>query len=212
MVIKVAFYKAEGDWINRIVRWWTKSRYSHAELIMPDGLTWIGISPFKGSLLRAKEKRYFRDMDEEEQNDIQHNERLNVFILRRIGIDDMCNLFRRVNRQKPLNAQEHRQARITPFSEFVRSIANQEIITDPEKPTEKQAAGLFLNFVFSNSDNIDKRSHEEMVAQLCLKRDRDGDLKKKELDKYYEEKHAILHFRISVIEGGQQQQWDGRFF
>jgi len=63
MIIKVAFYKAEGDWINRIVRWWTKSNYSHAELIMPDGLTWIGISPFKGSLLRAKEKRYFSTLE-----------------------------------------------------------------------------------------------------------------------------------------------------
>ena len=63
MVIKVAFYKADGDWINRIVRWWTKSRYSHAELVMPDGLTWIGISPFKGSLLRAKEKKYFSSLE-----------------------------------------------------------------------------------------------------------------------------------------------------
>ena len=42
----MAFYKAKGSWINAVVRWWTKSVYSHAELIMPDGINWIGISPF----------------------------------------------------------------------------------------------------------------------------------------------------------------------
>ena len=59
MIIKVAFYKAQGDYVNKIVRWWTKSKYSHAELIMPDNLTWIGISPFKGSTLKAKQKKIF---------------------------------------------------------------------------------------------------------------------------------------------------------
>jgi hypothetical protein len=44
--IKVAFYKAKGTWVNSIVRWWTESIYSHAELIMPDDINWIGISPF----------------------------------------------------------------------------------------------------------------------------------------------------------------------
>lgn len=63
MIIKVAFYKANGDYINKIVRWWTKSKYSHAELILPDGLTWIGISPFKGSVLRAKEKKYYSSLE-----------------------------------------------------------------------------------------------------------------------------------------------------
>jgi hypothetical protein len=62
-MIKVAFYKANGDYINKIVRWWTKSKYSHAELILPDGLTWIGISPFKGSVLRAKEKKYYSNLE-----------------------------------------------------------------------------------------------------------------------------------------------------
>jgi hypothetical protein len=53
MKIKVAFYCGKGTWINRIVRWWTNSKYSHAELIMPDDITWIGISPFKKSVLCA---------------------------------------------------------------------------------------------------------------------------------------------------------------
>jgi len=53
MNIKVAFYRGHGNTVNRIVRWWTKSPYSHAELIMPDGVTWIGISP-KGSRLTSR--------------------------------------------------------------------------------------------------------------------------------------------------------------
>ena len=32
--------------MNATVRWWTNSIYSHAELVLPDDITWIGISPF----------------------------------------------------------------------------------------------------------------------------------------------------------------------
>ena len=46
MKLKIAFYKGKGNFINAIVRWWTNSIYSHAELILPDDATWIGISPF----------------------------------------------------------------------------------------------------------------------------------------------------------------------
>ena len=55
MKIKVAFYCGKGSWVNKIIRWWTKSPYSHAELIMPDNKTWIGISPFKTSRLDVHE-------------------------------------------------------------------------------------------------------------------------------------------------------------
>ena len=53
MEIKVAFYKGSGDLFNKFVRWWTKSPYSHAELILPDGITWIRIAPFSSSKLCA---------------------------------------------------------------------------------------------------------------------------------------------------------------
>lgn len=53
MEIKIAFFRGRGGFVNKVVRWWTKSEYSHAELIMPDGITWIGISPFKTSRLQA---------------------------------------------------------------------------------------------------------------------------------------------------------------
>ena len=54
MKIKIAFFRGAGGFINKVVRAWTKSDYSHAELVMPDGLTWIGISPFKTSKLQAR--------------------------------------------------------------------------------------------------------------------------------------------------------------
>ena len=56
MKIKIAFYKGEWEFVNRIVRWWTKSPYSHAELVLSDGATWIGISPFLKSEVSARKK------------------------------------------------------------------------------------------------------------------------------------------------------------
>ena len=50
MDIWIALYKGQGTFINKIVRKWTNSSYSHAELILDDKQTWIGISPF----LKAK--------------------------------------------------------------------------------------------------------------------------------------------------------------
>ena len=56
MKIKVAFYKGKGDFVNAIVRWWTNSVYSHAELVLADNVTWIGISPFVKSKIDKKIK------------------------------------------------------------------------------------------------------------------------------------------------------------
>jgi len=56
MQIKIAFYKGGGDWRNSVIRWWTKSIYSHAELILPDDYTWVSISPRLNSKVEAKVK------------------------------------------------------------------------------------------------------------------------------------------------------------
>lgn len=56
MKIKIAFYKGEGNFINKIVRWWTKSIYSHAELVLSDNVTWMGISPFLKSKVASRHK------------------------------------------------------------------------------------------------------------------------------------------------------------
>jgi len=61
--IKVAFYKGQGNFINKIVRWWTKSGYSHAELILPDGITWLGISPFLKSKVASRKKLIIEHSD-----------------------------------------------------------------------------------------------------------------------------------------------------
>ena len=60
MKIKVAFYKGKGDFVNTVVRWWTNSVYSHAELVLPNNVTWIGISPF---LTSTVESRFHLDCD-----------------------------------------------------------------------------------------------------------------------------------------------------
>tara|TARA_R100000008_G_C3563423_1_gene157601 strand:+ start:401 stop:907 length:507 start_codon:yes stop_codon:yes gene_type:complete len=56
MKIQIAFYKGKGNWLNRLICWWTKSRYSHAELVLPDNKHWIGISPFLSSKVESRIK------------------------------------------------------------------------------------------------------------------------------------------------------------
>ena len=62
MNIWIALYKGNGNIINSIVRRWTKSQYSHAELILDDKKTWIGISPFiKSQVTDRKDVDYNPD-------------------------------------------------------------------------------------------------------------------------------------------------------
>lgn len=53
--VRVAFYRGSRDeWNHRFIRWWTKSDFSHAELVLPGGETWVSISPFIFSRVSAK--------------------------------------------------------------------------------------------------------------------------------------------------------------
>ena len=62
MNIWIGLYKGKGNLINSIVRRWTKSQYSHAELILNDRSTWIGISPFiKSKVTDRKDVEYNED-------------------------------------------------------------------------------------------------------------------------------------------------------
>jgi hypothetical protein len=54
--IQIAFYKGGAGWIHKTIRWWTKSPHSHAELILPDGKTWVSISPFLTSRVAPRIK------------------------------------------------------------------------------------------------------------------------------------------------------------
>ena len=63
MKITIAFYKGHGDILNKIVRWWTNSKYSHAELILDDCETWISISPKLLSKIEASKKFFASPAD-----------------------------------------------------------------------------------------------------------------------------------------------------
>jgi len=52
-MIQIAFYKGEGTYIDRLIRWGTNTPYSHVELIGPDGKGWSA-SPREG-IVRKKE-------------------------------------------------------------------------------------------------------------------------------------------------------------
>ena len=56
--MKVAFYKAEGNWQDKLIRLWTRGKYSHCEIV--DGNVWYSSSPRDGGV-RAK---YMDDWDE----------------------------------------------------------------------------------------------------------------------------------------------------
>jgi len=45
MNIKIAFYKGHGRLRDRFIRLWTRSPYSHVELVLPDNKGWMGIYP-----------------------------------------------------------------------------------------------------------------------------------------------------------------------
>ena len=51
-MIRLALYKAPGDTYDRLIRAWTRSLYSHCELVLPDG-RFVTSSPRDGGV-RAK--------------------------------------------------------------------------------------------------------------------------------------------------------------
>lgn len=59
--MQVAFYKGKGKLFNYAIRWWTKSQYSHCEVIMDSGLS-IGSSFMDGGV-RPKAIDYTKHPD-----------------------------------------------------------------------------------------------------------------------------------------------------
>lgn len=51
-LIHLALYKGKGTLFNRLIRLWTRSQYSHCELVMPSG-QWLSASAMDGGV-RAK--------------------------------------------------------------------------------------------------------------------------------------------------------------
>lgn len=53
--IRIAFFKGNlREWHHRFIRWWSKSPYSHAEIVLDDGETWVSISPFLYTRVAAR--------------------------------------------------------------------------------------------------------------------------------------------------------------
>ena len=77
MKIWIAFFKGKGAFINKIVRSWTKSPYSHAELILNDSETWLSISPFMKSQVSSRKNLLYNpaewDFVEIEVTEEQHD-------------------------------------------------------------------------------------------------------------------------------------------
>ena len=65
MRAKIGFYKGGNNWYDKVVMWWTKSPYTHAELVMPDGRTWISIRPheddFPTQLLKKEKTKFMKE-------------------------------------------------------------------------------------------------------------------------------------------------------
>lgn len=124
----------------------------------------------------------FSDFTEEEQEDIKYVEKVEVITLRRISIMEVCDLFRHLNTSDQLRPQEWRQARWSLLSEFIREVSNGTKRT------------LFKHLVFNKDEDLDKRYHEEMVAQLALKvlKEYEGaKLTKSGLDTFYEDTSSL---------------------
>jgi hypothetical protein len=62
--IRIAFFKGDkSEWHHRFVRWWSKSPYSHAEIVLSDGQTWVSISPFLYTRVAARVRTHVSESD-----------------------------------------------------------------------------------------------------------------------------------------------------
>ena len=63
MIIKIAFYKGRGRLRDRFIRWWTRSPYSHVELVLPNNEGWIGIYPPDSPRVRKNVVNIYNESD-----------------------------------------------------------------------------------------------------------------------------------------------------
>lgn len=55
-LVQLAFYKAKGDWVDKVIRWWTSSKYSHCEVVIGD--EWFSSSPRDGGVRSMRMEDY----------------------------------------------------------------------------------------------------------------------------------------------------------
>jgi len=123
----------------------------------------------------------FNELSVDDQDELKYTEKINVVILRDITVDEMCNLFRSLNTQTKLNAQEWRQARISPLSQSIRDYGNNN-------------RDFFTHFLYNKEEDLDKRSHEELIAVTALKITNDFKIwnaQKTNLDSFYKDSSEL---------------------
>jgi len=145
---------------------------------------------FMENMIETSSGELLSDYGEEQRSEIEHEEKIMVYVFRKIGLDEMTEKFRNVNKSTNLNDQESRQARVTPLAMFVREVANESL---GEGETVAKARVLFKNLIYDKETQWDKRKHEEITAQVALKREKGFkvDIKKTELDEFYDKNFDI---------------------
>ena len=50
--VQIAFYKGKGNFFNKLIRWWTKSSYSHVEIVIDN--TWYTSATWESGTVARK--------------------------------------------------------------------------------------------------------------------------------------------------------------
>mgnify|MGYP003628064182 CR=1 FL=1 len=139
---------------------------------------------------RGKKKKKFSELTVTEQNDLQHTEKLTYYVFRKIGIIEMCDLFRYENTSTKLNGQEYRQARWSELSKFIRNVAN-----------SPQGKAIFKNLMCMPNSEMDKRKHEEITSQFSMRVESNYTTStfKGELDNFYENNERLTSQSEDII-------------
>ena len=72
----------------------------------------------------GSEMMFMKDLHEDNFDDVADIQRMSVAVLTKISANDYALLFRLLQEGKPLNAQQKRQARLTPLADFFRELAD----------------------------------------------------------------------------------------
>ncbi len=79
-LVRVAFFKGRRRLRDRFIRRWTKSPYSHVEIMIPDRGWWIGIDPPESPKVRKKVNFGYKEEDWDFLDFIVSNEQLDAII------------------------------------------------------------------------------------------------------------------------------------
>jgi hypothetical protein len=86
MNIKLAFFIGKGDYLDKLVRLWTKSKYSHVELVVGD--YWYSSNPNHGCVVKQHKSNFNLENWEFIEVQIEDNIFKNIFnnfLLKQLG-------------------------------------------------------------------------------------------------------------------------------